>query len=170
MVLADLFEAELPVALWRIGGTLLSHEALSRYRQPGHSTMSDPAPERQAGMRGSKLGLGSSVVPSNTIRVREEPLLEIKPMKKREESFPERPTALITGVSTDMSLTLLTRQFLPGMIARVRGRILNLASLTAFFDGGSHLGELFPRTITQAVFTFLSRGQGPDEARWQVLS
>lgn len=90
-------------------------------------------------------------------------------MKKRGDSFPERPTALITRGSEGTSLTLLTRRFLSGMIARVQGRILNLASLGAFFCGGSGLRELSPRAIAQAVFAFLSRGQGPDEARWEVF-
>ncbi|RDH91048.1 MAG: short-chain dehydrogenase [endosymbiont of Seepiophila jonesi] len=37
-----------------------------------------------------------------------------------------------------MSLTALTRLFLPGMIERGSGRILNLASVVAYFSGGQN--------------------------------
>ncbi|RME33654.1 MAG: SDR family NAD(P)-dependent oxidoreductase, partial [Gammaproteobacteria bacterium] len=37
-----------------------------------------------------------------------------------------------------LSLTALTRQFLPEMVARGRGRVLNVASLVVFFSGGPH--------------------------------
>ncbi len=50
------------------------------------------------------------------------------------ESDPDRLSAMLK--LNILSLTALTRQFLPGMIARGRGRILNLSSVVAFFAGG----------------------------------
>jgi short-subunit dehydrogenase len=53
------------------------------------------------------------------------------------ESDPQRLSAML-GLNV-VTLSLLTRLFLPGMIARGRGRVLNVASLVAFFAGGPNL-------------------------------
>ena len=50
------------------------------------------------------------------------------------ESEPARLSAMLR--LNVLSLTALTRALLPGMIARGRGRILNLSSVVAFFAGG----------------------------------
>lgn len=51
------------------------------------------------------------------------------------ESDPDRLSAMLR--LNTVSLTMLTRALLPAMIACGRGRILNVASVVAFFSGGS---------------------------------
>lgn len=50
------------------------------------------------------------------------------------ESDPQRQLLMLQ--LNVLALTALTRQLLPAMVARGRGRILNVASLAAFFTGG----------------------------------
>ncbi len=73
------------------------------------------------------------------------------------ESDPARLSAMIR--LNVLSLTALTRLFLPGMIERGRGRILNVASLVAFYGGGPNWTSYVASKHYVLAFTRGLRGE-----------